>query len=231
MVPRAVLMKSGLVSINTARQNISKTTILVNTTRQVNAAHSKTTVNVARAMSYLSKITHSTVKRLIHKNTTFKNININQRVNTVRDKKFNTTRPKAVVNAIKGNNLNVVKALACWVWKPKHKILDHPNSQDPKSSHHDGSKPSSDDGKKVDEDPRKYSECKDKEKEDIVNSTNNVNTVGNVNTVSSTINAAGTNEVNVVGGKCHTLTMAETHECNIMINHNTIYKNRENYIA
>ncbi|GJW24793.1 putative ribonuclease H-like domain-containing protein [Tanacetum coccineum] len=39
MVPRAVLMKSGLVSINTARQNISKTTVLVNTTRQVNAAH------------------------------------------------------------------------------------------------------------------------------------------------------------------------------------------------
>ncbi|GKG26348.1 hypothetical protein Tco_0399494, partial [Tanacetum coccineum] len=32
---------------------------------------------------------------------------------------------------------------------------DPPYSQDPKSSHDDGSKPSSDDGKKVDEDPRK----------------------------------------------------------------------------
>ncbi|GJY76014.1 hypothetical protein Tco_0481130 [Tanacetum coccineum] len=60
LVPRAVLMKSGLVSVNTARQ--------------VNAAHSKTTVNAARPMSYLSKTTHSTVKRPIHKNTTFKNI-------------------------------------------------------------------------------------------------------------------------------------------------------------
>ncbi|GJW96080.1 putative ribonuclease H-like domain-containing protein [Tanacetum coccineum] len=60
MVPRAVLMKSGLVSINTARQNISKTAVLVNTARQVNAAHSKTTVNAARPMSYLSKTTHST---------------------------------------------------------------------------------------------------------------------------------------------------------------------------
>ncbi|GJW90024.1 putative ribonuclease H-like domain-containing protein [Tanacetum coccineum] len=69
LVPRAVLMKSGLVSVNTARQ--------------VNAAHSKTTVNAARPMSYLSKTTHSTVKRLIHKNTTFKNNNINQRVNSV----------------------------------------------------------------------------------------------------------------------------------------------------
>ncbi|GKF41335.1 hypothetical protein Tco_0124677 [Tanacetum coccineum] len=117
MVPRAVLMKSGLVSINTARQNISKTAVSVNTARQINTAHSKTTVNVARPMSYLSKTAHSSAKRPIHKNTTFKNSNINQKVNTVRGKKFNTARLKAVVNA--------VKASACWVWKPKHKVLDH----------------------------------------------------------------------------------------------------------
>ncbi|GJX92292.1 hypothetical protein Tco_0345618, partial [Tanacetum coccineum] len=129
MVPRAVLMKSGLVSINTARQNISKTAVSVNTARQVNAAHSKTIVNAARPMSYLSKIAHSTVKRPIHKNTTFKNSNINQRVNTVRGKEVNTARPKAVVNAVKGNNVNVVKASACWVWKPKTKVLDHGNPQ------------------------------------------------------------------------------------------------------
>ncbi|GJT78157.1 ribonuclease H-like domain-containing protein [Tanacetum coccineum] len=84
MVPRALLMKSGLVSINTARQ--------------VNAAHLKTTVNVARLMSYLSKTAHSTVKRPIHKNTTFKNSNFNQRVNIVKDKNVNAARPKAVVN-------------------------------------------------------------------------------------------------------------------------------------
>nr|GEU46122.1 hypothetical protein [Tanacetum cinerariifolium] len=54
---------------------------------------------------------------------------------------------------------------------------------DPKSSHDDGSKPSSDNGKKFDEDPRKENECKDQEKEDNVNNTNNVN-------------AAGTNEDN-----------------------------------
>ncbi|GKA66173.1 putative ribonuclease H-like domain-containing protein [Tanacetum coccineum] len=78
---------------------------------------------------------------------------------------------------------------------------DPPYSQDPKSSHDDGSKPLSDDGKKVDEDPRKDSECKDQEKEDNINNTNNVNTADNVNTVSSTINAAGTNEVNDIDGK------------------------------
>ncbi|GJU59226.1 hypothetical protein Tco_1236992 [Tanacetum coccineum] len=71
---------------------------------------------------------------LIHKNTTFKNSNFNQRVNTVKDKNVNTVRPKAVVNAarpkavvnvVKGNNVNAVKASACWVWKPKTKVLDH----------------------------------------------------------------------------------------------------------
>ncbi|GKA30220.1 putative ribonuclease H-like domain-containing protein [Tanacetum coccineum] len=111
LVPRAVLMKFGLVSVNTARQ--------------VNAAHSKTKVNDARPMSCLSKIAHLTVKRTIHKNTAFKNSNINQRVNTARDKKFNTARPKAVVNAVKGNNFHAVKASTCWVWKPKHKVLNH----------------------------------------------------------------------------------------------------------
>ncbi|GKB41458.1 ribonuclease H-like domain-containing protein [Tanacetum coccineum] len=124
IVPRAVLMKSSLVSVNTARQ--------------VNAAYTKTTVNAARPMSYLSKIVHLTVKRPIHKNTTFKNSNFKQRVDIVKDKNVNAAkpkavvndaRPKAVVNAIKGNNVNAVKASACWVWKPKNKVLDHGNPQ------------------------------------------------------------------------------------------------------
>ncbi|GJT08869.1 hypothetical protein Tco_0843331 [Tanacetum coccineum] len=121
MVPREILMKSGLVSVNTTRQ--------VNTARQVNAAHSKTIVNAARPMSYLFKIAHSTVKRPIHKNTAFKNSNIDQRGNTVSGKKINTARPKTVVNAVKGNSFNVVKASAFWVWKPKTKVLDHGNPQ------------------------------------------------------------------------------------------------------
>nr|GEU67693.1 hypothetical protein [Tanacetum cinerariifolium] len=222
-----------------------------------------------------------------------------------------TQMQKEVVNVVKGNNSNAVKASACWVWKPKTNVLDHvskhnsasitlkkfdyvdaqgrsnkafrvfnsrtriveeklhirfskntpnvtrsgpdwlfdidaltrtinyepivagtqyngfagtkasdnagearketepvkddillplwtadpPFSKNSKSSHDDRSKPSSDDGKKVDEDPRKETKCKDQEKKDNVNSTKNVNTV------SLTINAAGTNEINVVGGK------------------------------
>nr|GEV07119.1 hypothetical protein [Tanacetum cinerariifolium] len=64
---------------------------------------------------------------------------------------------------------------------------------DLKSSQDDGFKPSSDDRKKVDEDPSKGNESYDQEKEDNVNNTNNVNTV------SSTINDARTNRVNDVG--------------------------------
>ncbi|GJT18351.1 ubiquitin carboxyl-terminal hydrolase 13-like protein [Tanacetum coccineum] len=73
------------------------------------------------AMKNECGLAHSTVKRPIHENTTFKNSNIDQRVNTPRDKKFNTARPKAVVNTVKGNNFNAVKSSACWVWKPKTK--------------------------------------------------------------------------------------------------------------
>ncbi|GKF42082.1 hypothetical protein Tco_0125424, partial [Tanacetum coccineum] len=110
MVLKSVLMKSGLVSLNTARQ--------------INTAHPKITVNSVRPMTNLSKSAHSTVKWPIHKNTTFKNNNFNQRVNTVKNKNVNTVMPKAVVNAarpkavvndVKGNIVNVVKASACWI--------------------------------------------------------------------------------------------------------------------
>ncbi|GKG11895.1 hypothetical protein Tco_0346132, partial [Tanacetum coccineum] len=120
MVPKAVLMRSGLVSLTIAKP--------------FNTAQPRTTLNSARPMTTLSKSTFSIVKWPIHKNTTFKNSNFNQRVNTVKDKNVNTvkpkaivnaTRPKAVVNAVKGNNVNTVKASACWVWKPKTKVLNY----------------------------------------------------------------------------------------------------------
>ncbi|GJR18379.1 hypothetical protein Tco_0966906 [Tanacetum coccineum] len=37
--------------------------------------------------------------------------------------------PKAVVSDNKGNEANVVKASACWVWRPNQKALDHGNPQ------------------------------------------------------------------------------------------------------
>ncbi|GJT53922.1 retrovirus-related pol polyprotein from transposon TNT 1-94 [Tanacetum coccineum] len=117
MVPKAVLMRSGLVSLTTARP--------------VNTAQPRTTVNSARPMTNVFNKAHSTVRRPINNKTTTKNSNFNQRVNTVKDKNVNTARPKAVVNTarpkavlnvVKGNQVNAVKASACWVWKPKTHI-------------------------------------------------------------------------------------------------------------
>nr|GFA83296.1 hypothetical protein [Tanacetum cinerariifolium] len=55
----------------------------------------------------------------------------------------------------------------------------------------DGFQPSSDAGKRVDKDPRQESECKDPEKKDNVNNTNNVNVVG-----TNRVNAIGANTNN-----------------------------------
>ncbi|GJT66717.1 hypothetical protein Tco_1018197 [Tanacetum coccineum] len=110
IVPKAVLIRSSLVSLTTAKL--------------VNTAQPRTTVNSARAMTTLSKSAHSTIKQAIHKNTAFKNINAAKPKAVV-----NAAKPKAIVNVVKGNNVTAVKALACWVWKPKTKVLDHGNPQ------------------------------------------------------------------------------------------------------
>nr|GEU87969.1 retrovirus-related Pol polyprotein from transposon TNT 1-94 [Tanacetum cinerariifolium] len=126
------------------------------------------------------------------------------------DEKENVSQPKIEIKTVIEITPNVVGSGPNWLfdidaltrkvnYEPVVKgtqsngFVDLPFSQDPKISHGNGFKPSSDDGKKVNEDPRKESECKDQEKEDSVNSTKNYNIV------SSTVNSAGTNKVNVVG--------------------------------
>ncbi|GJX73873.1 retrovirus-related pol polyprotein from transposon TNT 1-94 [Tanacetum coccineum] len=112
MAPRAVLMKISLRPLNTARP--------------VNIAHPKTTVYSARPMSRFSKLAQSTVKRPYQIRTALTNKNFSQKVNTAKGK-FYTARPKAVntarpnsavVNAVRENQVNAVKASACWVWRP-----------------------------------------------------------------------------------------------------------------
>ncbi|GKF13734.1 hypothetical protein Tco_0055196, partial [Tanacetum coccineum] len=104
MVPRAVLMKTGLRSLNTVRP--------------VNTAHLKTTVYSARPMSRFSKSAQSTVKRPYQIRTSLTNKIFSQKVNTANGK-FYTARPNsAVVNAVRENQVNAVKASACWVWIP-----------------------------------------------------------------------------------------------------------------
>ncbi|GJR53051.1 putative ribonuclease H-like domain-containing protein [Tanacetum coccineum] len=104
-VPKAVLMKSGIKTLNTARQNFSKAAILVNTARPINTAYQRPTMNSAR--------TSSNIRRPFNKSTTYKNSNLKEKVNTVKGN-VTTTRPKAVVSDNKGNAANAIKASACW---------------------------------------------------------------------------------------------------------------------
>ncbi|GJW76367.1 hypothetical protein Tco_0138049 [Tanacetum coccineum] len=103
-VPKAVLMKSSIKTLNTARQNSSRAAVSVNTARPINTAYPRPTVNCARPAS----------------NVFIEHIHMGN---------VTTVGTKAVVSNNKGNETNDVKASACWVWRPKHKVLDHGNPQ------------------------------------------------------------------------------------------------------
>ncbi|GJY17535.1 hypothetical protein Tco_0389026 [Tanacetum coccineum] len=103
IVPQAVLTKSGLVSLNTAKS--------------VSTTQSRTRMNDAMQKPYSIYIAYSSDKRPFNKKTANYNRYFNKRVNIVKSTRVNTARPKAKVNT--------VKASASWVWKPKHKELDH----------------------------------------------------------------------------------------------------------
>ncbi|GJS57628.1 putative ribonuclease H-like domain-containing protein [Tanacetum coccineum] len=113
MVPRAVLMKTGLKPFNTART--------------VNTAHPKSTVFSAKPMSRFSKIAQSTVRRPFQSKIVLSNKRFTHKVNTAKAQAVNTARPKAVktarpnsavVNVVRVNQANAVKTSACWVWRP-----------------------------------------------------------------------------------------------------------------
>ncbi|GKE63839.1 hypothetical protein Tco_1514206 [Tanacetum coccineum] len=125
---KAVLMKSGFKTLNTARKSSSRATISVNTARPINTAYTRPTVNSARPTSNVFNTAYSHVRRPFNKYTTNKNSNFNEKVNTVREN-VTSVGPKEVVSDNNRNEANAIKASACWVWRPKHKVLDHGNPQ------------------------------------------------------------------------------------------------------
>ncbi|GJX87732.1 putative ribonuclease H-like domain-containing protein [Tanacetum coccineum] len=122
--PKAVIMKSGLKILNTARQNSLRASVSVNTARPNNTTYPKPIVNSARTTSNVFNRAHSHVRRPFNKFTTNKNSNFKEKVNTVR-KNVTIVRQKTVVSDNKGNEANVVKASARWVGRPDQKELDH----------------------------------------------------------------------------------------------------------
>ncbi|GJX78045.1 putative ribonuclease H-like domain-containing protein [Tanacetum coccineum] len=99
--------------------------ISVNTTRPVNTIQSRTAVNNSGPMKNVINNAYSIARRPFNKITAANNSNFTKKVNNVKGTRVNTARPKAVISDVKGNKGNDVKASACWVWRPKHKVLDH----------------------------------------------------------------------------------------------------------
>ncbi|GJV18888.1 putative ribonuclease H-like domain-containing protein [Tanacetum coccineum] len=85
MVPRAVLMKTGLKTFNTVRT--------------VNTAHPKSTVFSAKPMSCFPKIAQSTVRRPFQSKTALSNKRFTHKVNTAKAQAVNTARPQVVNTA------------------------------------------------------------------------------------------------------------------------------------
>ncbi|GKC16174.1 putative ribonuclease H-like domain-containing protein [Tanacetum coccineum] len=125
MVPRAVLMKTGLKtvknakplstvrSVNTARP--FSTARSVKTVRPYNTAHPNSTVSCARPKSHFQNKAQLTVQRPFYKNTALTKRSNIQNLNTGRQT-VNTVRPN--VNTVRARGFNAVKPSACWVWRP-----------------------------------------------------------------------------------------------------------------
>ncbi|GJU91843.1 putative ribonuclease H-like domain-containing protein [Tanacetum coccineum] len=110
-VPKAVLMKSGIKTLNTAGQNFSKAAVSVNTARPIYIAYPRPIVNSAKTASNVFNRAHTHVRRPFNKSTTNKNSNLKEKVNTVKGD-VTTAGPKAVVTDNNGNEANTVKASA-----------------------------------------------------------------------------------------------------------------------
>ncbi|GJR96608.1 putative ribonuclease H-like domain-containing protein [Tanacetum coccineum] len=108
MSPKAVLLKTGLTSLNTVRQ--------------VNTAHPKTAVHSAKSKTHFSKQAQSTAKRPFYKQTTLTRRSVHEAKRhyyTGRHYAVNTARSySGQVNAVRVKGVNAVKSSAYWVWRP-----------------------------------------------------------------------------------------------------------------
>ncbi|GJW27134.1 hypothetical protein Tco_0040945 [Tanacetum coccineum] len=112
--PTAVLTKSGLVPISTARQSSSRAATSVSTIRSIKTAAPKTFVNVAKTRPNAFQKLHSPSRRPFYQQTSLKNRNLNNKVNTVKVNSINTAKGKRVTSVVGEQGINVVKSKACW---------------------------------------------------------------------------------------------------------------------
>ncbi|GKD42901.1 ribonuclease H-like domain-containing protein [Tanacetum coccineum] len=106
-VPTAVLTKCGKVSVSGARS--------------INNAEPKSFVNAAKTRPNAFQKSHSPSRRPFYQQTTLKNRNLNDKVNTSKINSVNTAKGNKVTSAVGEQGINDVKSSACWVWRPKIK--------------------------------------------------------------------------------------------------------------
>nr|GEV86908.1 hypothetical protein [Tanacetum cinerariifolium] len=102
VVPKEVLTRSRLVSLNAARP--------------VSTDVPQSTIKSPRPVKHVVNKAHSPIRRPINHKPATKNSNFNKKVTTVKVNK---------VNNVHGTEGNAEKASAYWVWKPKCEVLDH----------------------------------------------------------------------------------------------------------
>ncbi|GKF36268.1 hypothetical protein Tco_0113026 [Tanacetum coccineum] len=86
--------------------------VSLNTARLVNIVQPRIAVNNTGPMKNIINNAYSTARRPFNKIIAANYNNFTKKVNTVKETRVNTARPKAVLSAVKGNKGNVVKASA-----------------------------------------------------------------------------------------------------------------------
>ncbi|GJW62484.1 hypothetical protein Tco_0111819 [Tanacetum coccineum] len=114
--PTAVLTKSGLVPFSTARQNFSRKAAPVSAVRPFNTDVHKPFVNVVKTRTNVFQKSHSLLRRPFYQQSTLKNRNLNNKVNTAKVISVNTVRKQGI---------NAIKPTAYWAWRPKIKMINH----------------------------------------------------------------------------------------------------------
>ncbi|GJZ59521.1 hypothetical protein Tco_0615337 [Tanacetum coccineum] len=99
--PIAVLTKSDLVPISTARQSSSRAASPVSTARPIKTVAPKPFENVVKSRP-----------------------NAFQKVSIVKVNSVNIAKGKRVISVVGEQGMNAVKSTSCWVWRPKIKVGD-----------------------------------------------------------------------------------------------------------
>nr|GEV10890.1 hypothetical protein [Tanacetum cinerariifolium] len=106
--PIAVLTKSKIVPINTARQSSSRAAAPVSAARPINTDAPKPLVNVAEPRQNALQKSHSLSRRPFYQQTALKSRNLNNKINTAKVNSINTAKGNRVTSVVGKQGINDV---------------------------------------------------------------------------------------------------------------------------